>query len=360
MLEEPRKIGPEPSMSFVVSRRAVTATILALIPTPAIAQNTATPIVTARVGIIPVLGAAPIFVAEKAGLAHEAGLDLKFSTFESGPVMIQALASGTLDFYVGGVAPLGVARSKGIDVRVLTATATEEMTAAAGPKLAPFFKPDVTPAQAFHDFRTATGKAARLATQPPGSVPHTTLLYWLEQVTKTSKDDYQIVPMGIEATQQALLAGAVDGATIREPTDTIVTNRDPRIKIVALGGAMFPNQPGTVVAVSGAFLAKYPDRVQKLVDGLVAADRMIRTDPQRVAPYIQAALGNGLVDTETILKALASPASKFTVDPRVIVDATAKMQSFQVSIGTLDKDVPLDGLFDTSFYLKAPGAASPS
>ena len=31
------------------------------------------------------------------------------------------------------------------------------------------------------------------------------------------------------------------------------------------------------------------------------------------------------------------------------------MQSFQVSIGTLDKDVPLDGLFDASFYLKAPG-----
>ena len=40
-------------------------------------------------------------------------------------------------------------------------------------------------------------------------------------------------------------------------------------------------------------------------------------------------------------------------DPRVIVDATAKMQAFQVSIGTLDKDVPLDGLFDASFYERA-------
>ena len=29
------------------------------------------------------------------------------------------------------------------------------------------------------------------------------------------------------------------------------------------------------------------------------------------------------------------------------------MQAFQVSIGTLDKDVPLDGLFDASFYEKA-------
>ena len=343
-------------MPLLVSRRAaLTAAALTVSCRPLFAQTAAAPSIAVRVGIIPVLGAAPIFVFDKSGLAHDAGLDLKFSTFESGPVMIQALASGTLDLYVGGVAPLGVARSKGIDVRVLTATATEEMTAAAGAKLAPFFKPGVAPAQAFRDFRTATGKPARLATQPPGSVPHTTLLYWLQEATKTDKSDYDIVPMGIDATQQALLTGAVDGATIREPTDTIVTSRDPRIKVVALGGAMFPNQPGTVVAVSGAFLAKYPDRVQELVDGLVKADQMIKTDPQRVAPYVGAALGSGLIDTATILKALASPASKFTADPRVIVDATKKMQSFQVSIGTLDKDVPLDGLFDPSFYLKAVG-----
>ena len=194
---------------------------------------------------------------------QDAGFTFKFSTFESGPVMIQALASGTLDIYVGGVAPLGVARSKGIDVKVITATAIEEMTVAASLKLAPFFKANAAPARALADFKAATGNAARLATQPPGSVPHTTLVHWLTEEIHADKADYEIVPMGIEATQQALLAGAVDGATIREPTDTIVTGRDPRIKIVALGGAMFPNQPGTVVAVSGAFLAKNPDGVQK-------------------------------------------------------------------------------------------------
>jgi NitT/TauT family transport system substrate-binding protein len=309
--------------------------------------------VTARVGYIPVLGASPIFVADKEGWAKQAGINFRFATFESGPVMIQALASGTLDIYVGGVAPLGVARSKGIDVRVLTATAIEEMTFAAGPKLAPFFKEGVSVADAFKAFKASTGKAARAATQPPGSVPHTTLMYWLDQMTKTAKSDVNIVPMGIDATQQALLAGAVDGATIREPSDTIVTTRDPRIKVIALGGQMFPAQPGTVVAVSGAFLAKNRDAVQKLVDALVRADALIKSDPKRVAPYIEAALGKGIIDTDTIVRALGSPASKFTADPRVIVDATAKMQAYQVSIGTLDKDVPLDGLFDPSFYLKA-------
>jgi NitT/TauT family transport system substrate-binding protein len=329
---------------FLTLAAAIATTFLAL---PAAAQT------QVRIGVIPVLGVAPIFVVEKEGWAREAGFDFKFTTFESGPAMIQALASGTLDVYVAGVAPLGVARSKGIDIRVVTATAIEEMTVAVGPKLAPSFKPGVSGAQALKDFRAANGKPARLATQPPGSVPHTTLVHWLTQVIKADKADYEITPMGIDATQQALLTGAVDGATIREPTDTIVQQRDPRIKVVALGGEMFPNQPGTVVAVSGAFLTKNPEGVQKIVNALVKADALIKADPRRVAPHVEAALGKGLIDTATIEKALTSPASKFTADPRLIMEATAKMQSYQVSIGTLDKDVPLDGLFDASFYVKA-------
>ena len=327
------------------TRRAVVAASLAL-AAPAFAQS-----VPVRVGVIPVLGASQLFVVDNLKLAP--GLDLKFTTFESGPVMIQALASGSIDIYVAGVAPLGVARSKGIDVRVLTATAVEEMTVAAGPKLAPYFANGANPADAFKKFKADTGKAARLATQPPGSVPHTTLAYWLNNATKTDKADVEIVPMGIDATQQALLAGAVDGATIREPTDTIVTQRDPRIKIVALGGEMFPDQPGTVVAVAGAFVAKNPQGVQALVDAVVKATEIIKTDPKRAAPAIEAALGKGIVDTDTIVKALASPASKFIADPRTIMDATKKMQTYQVSIGTLDQDVPLDGLFDPSFFVKA-------
>ncbi len=325
---------------------AAAALGLASLAAPALAQT------QVRVGIIPVLGTSPILIIDKEGWAKQAGLDLKITTFESGPLMIQALASGTLDVYVAGVAPLGVARSKGIDVRVVAATAVEEMTVAAGPKLSPYFKEGVKPADALKAFRAATGKPARLATQPPGSVPHTTLVHWLQEVTKADKADYEVVPMGIDATQNALLSGAVDGATIREPTDTIVQQRNKAIKIVALGGEMFPDQPGTVLAVSGDFLKKNPAGVQALVNGVVRAIDLIKTDPQKAAPSIEAALGKGLIDTDTIIAALKSPASKFAANPMQIVEATKKMQAFQVSIGTLDKDVPLEGLFDPSFFEK--------
>src|SRR3954453_2559920 len=97
---------------------------------PAAAAQT-TPL---RIGFIPVLGTSQIFVADQLGLLKAAGLTPRFTNFESGPVMIQALASGTLDVYVGGVAPLAVARSKGVEVKVVTATAIEEMTVTIGGK----------------------------------------------------------------------------------------------------------------------------------------------------------------------------------------------------------------------------------
>ena len=306
-----------------------------------------------RVGYIPVLGTAQIFIAEQQGWLKEAGLDVKFTTFESGPNMISALASGTLDVYVAGVAPLAVARSKGVDVKVVASTAIDEMTVIVGGKLAEGFKPGANTAQVFKDFKAANGKPARLATQPPGSVPHTTLNHWLYEVSKVEKSDVEVLSMGIDATQQALLAGAVDGSTLREPAVTVSLQRDSKLKLVALGGQMFPKQPGTVVGVSGAFLTKNPDSVQKLVDAIVKATALIKSDPKTASVAVEKALGKGLVDNATFLKALTSPASTFVADPLAITESTKAMQTYQVKIGTLDKEIPLDGLFDGAFYAKA-------
>ncbi|RAI29070.1 hypothetical protein CH338_28830, partial [Rhodoplanes elegans] len=147
-----------------LSRRVVLAGLSAAaaaahlgLPGPAFAQVAP---VKLRIGVIPILGAAPIFVADKEGWLKQAGLDASFTTFESGPNMIQALASGTIDFYIAGVAPLAVARARGVDVRVVTATAVEEMTFVATGKLARHFAPGVAPAEAFKRYRAAAGAPA--------------------------------------------------------------------------------------------------------------------------------------------------------------------------------------------------------
>ena len=306
-----------------------------------------------RVGFIPILGAAPLHLAEREGWAREQGLAFNFIQFESGPNMIQALASGTLDVYLAGVGPLVVARAKGVAVKVVLSTAVEEMTVVAGAALQSFFTKERTTAAALAAFKAEKGRPAKLATQPAGSVPNTTLQHWLWEVGKANPADVDIIAMGIDATQQALLTGAVDGATVREPAVTIVLNRLPQAKIIALGGEMFANQPGTVLAVTQKLIDQSPDAVQKITGLGIKALDVMANDPARAVPSIEAALGKGLVDPAILQAALTSPASKFVSDPRAIVEATAKMQTYQLKLGTVDKEYPVDALFDPSFYLRA-------
>src|SRR5262249_7539769 len=156
-----------------------------------------------RIGYIPVMGVAQVFVAEGEKWFTEKGLDIKLASFESGPNMIQALASGTLDVYVAGLAPLLVARAKGQDVRVVAAAVVGELGGAAGPALAPFFPTGKGTAAGFKAFHQKTGRPAKLATQPIGSGPNASLQYWLWERLNADKADIDIVEMGIDATQRA-------------------------------------------------------------------------------------------------------------------------------------------------------------
>ena len=342
--------------STFVQRRAFLAGGASLLAAPAILSRTAAAQgarVPVRVGNIPVIGVAPILVADKEGWAKEAGLDLAFTTFQSGPHAIQALASGTVDVYVAGIAPLGVARSRGIDVKVVAATATGENVFVGSPRLAQHFADGVTAAEAFKRYRAATGKAARLATQPAGSVPNTTLQYWLWEVIKANREDVEVVAMGIDATQQAVLADVVEGATVREPALSIIQKNNPGIKLIEVGDKLFPGQPGTVVGVSGAFLAKHPVAVQSLVDSLVRAGDLLTRDPDRAAPAVAATLAKGIVDLEIIKAALKSPATKFVIDPRQVIAPAKAMEAYQVKLGSLKEAANLDDLFDVRFFEKA-------
>jgi NitT/TauT family transport system substrate-binding protein len=318
----------------------------------AIASTAASAQQELRVGFIPVMGAAQIFVADGEGWLKQDGITLKMAAFESGPNMIQALSSGTLDVYVAGLAPLLVARQKGIDVRVVAATVVEEMGVASSPTLLPFLD-GKNAAQAFKAFREKNGRRAKLATQPIGSGPHTTLNYWLWEVIKADKADVEIVEMGIDATQRAISTSAVEGGSIREPALTIVAKQNPKVKLLATGNEMFPNFPGVVVAVLGSFADKNPAVVEKLVKAVVRATQLLKDDPKRAAPLVSAAFGKGIISDDVLEAAIRSPQTQFTSDPRRIIESTSKLQDYQVTLGALDRAAPLDGLFALSVYDRA-------
>ena len=322
---------------------------LALPATPS-AQNARVPV---RVGFVPVIGAAPLYVMTGAGWTREAGLDVVTTKFESGPPAIQALASGTLDVLFVGIAPIAVARSRGLPVKVVAASGIGGSGFAVQAALGAAFEQEGGEARsAFARFRRDTGRPAKIATLPPGGTPTVALRYWLKS-RGVDPADLGIVSMGIDAVQGAMLTGAVDGGTVLEPGLTIVRERNPAIRTIAYATAMYPNLPGVVVAATEPFAAARPQAVQTLVALAIRARDLIRSDPAAAAPHVAAVLAGGLVATPVFERALRSEAIGFVVDPREIVAATADSLSFEVEIGDFATAPSIEGLFDPSWYVAA-------
>ncbi len=63
----------------------------------------------------------------------------------------------------------------------------------------------------------------------------------------------------------------------------------------------------------------------------------LQANPAKSAPFVGVGLGKGIVSDDIILAALKSPQTRFTSDPRRIIESTKKLQDFSVKIGALKK-----------------------
>jgi NitT/TauT family transport system substrate-binding protein len=330
---------------------ALPAATLALSPA-ALAQ---TP-VTLRVGYIPIIPMTQLFIMEGEGWTRQAGIDLKLTQFSSGPAMVQALASGSLDVVYVGIGPAMVARSRGIDIKVLASNIIDQVAFIGRGPFAETMAEAPSAADGFRQFFERAGRPAKIATLPQGSVPDTILRYYVKNVAKADPVHVEIVGVGEDQVQQLLLASAVEGASILEPVLTIVQERDPTARIIAPANVMLPRQPGAVLAVRETVIAEHRDAVAKLVELHVRATDFANAQHDRAAAHVSAYIGKGLVDPEVIAKALRSPNTNLVANPHEIMESTALLQDFQQTTGAQIKPVDLNQLFDHSFFDALPKA----
>ncbi len=325
------------------------AAATASLPLPAFAAT------TLRVGYIPIIPMTQLYVITGEGWTKDAGLTLQTTSFQSGPAMIQALASGTLDVAYVGIGPALIARSKGVKLKVVAANVIDQVALIGRGPLAKAMAGAANPAEGVKAFRDANGRRPKIGSLPAGSVPDTVLRYWMAEVAHIAPDDVEIVGMGEQPLQQALLTGAIDGASILEPILTLVKSRLPEAAIIAKAGSMFPKQPGAVLAVTEDAIARDREAVAELVKLHIRATAFAKSNPDRTAELVTDIIGKGLVERDVMRAALTSDATTFVDDPRVILDSTKKMQAFQQSLNQITEPVDVDTLFDFSFHDAATG-----
>ena len=157
-----------------------------------------------RVGYISIFPMTQLFVMEGRHWTRDVGLELILKRFSSGPPMVEALASDALDVAYIGIGPALLARARGLDVKVVAANVIEQVALIGRGALVEAGAQTLNRAAAFARFHADTGRPARLATLPPGSVPHTILMRYLHEVAKVEARDVAIVGMGEDEVQRQL------------------------------------------------------------------------------------------------------------------------------------------------------------
>ncbi len=324
---------------------ALAAGLLAAPAAPARAEAT-----TLEVAYLPILPMSQLFIMTEEGWTKEAGLDLKLTRFSSGPAMVQALASAKFDVAYVGIGPAMVARANGVDLKVVAGNTAGQGGVIARGALAEEFPQAANGAAAFAAFHQKHNRAAKLATLPKGSVPDTVLRYYLFKMAKVDPKDVEILGMGAEQMQQALLSGGVDGASMLDPIPAIVLSREKTAKVIVKSLEMLPGAPGSILAVSERAIAAHPDAIRKLVALHIRATALIHQDPAKAAKDIAAVIGRGLVPTAVLETSLRNSLDTYNADPHLMIKPTEELQDFQISIGSLAKPVDLKTLYDPSIY----------
>jgi NitT/TauT family transport system substrate-binding protein len=303
-----------------------------------------------EVGYMPIIPDAQLFVTLEQGTFPKDGGAPKLMQFQSGPAMVQALLAGQLDIAPVGIGPALVARSKGVDIKVVASNIVEQVSLVALGNLAPYFASG-DQATAFARFAKDKGRQAVIASYPKGAVPEAALQYWLRNRIRADMSGLKLIYQGESQIQESLLTGAIDGAVILEPTTTLVLNKAPKSKVIARGADLFPKQPGAVLLVREKVLREQPALVKALLTAHIAATKMLENDPAKAAPMVQKYVGGGRLPVKLVEQAIHNSKGQFVADPNSIIPATLALQKFQAETGTLSGpavDVPK--MFDTSFY----------
>lgn len=294
------------------------------------------------------------FVIEQQGWYDDLEPDITVQTFGGGPPLVQAYASGNLDFAYVGISPGLVAIANDVSSQVVAANVHEPNVMVADTEFRSYWTEHG--AEAFEQFRADKGRKPRFATLPAGSTPDVFLRYWITRVLELDLDVVEIVGQSPSALQSTLSTGNADGGSAIEPIPTsLQENPDSDMEPFRFAGEIMPGQPGAVLQPSQALVDDNPDFVRELVEIHVRATNFIHENRERAAEMASAVIGEDILSPDVAKRAINSPASNFISNPRRIVEKSLVYNDFHQQLGSVDADLSEADVFDHGFYEAVTG-----
>ena len=302
--------GNSAAPSGVSTTQAPVAT-QALVPTqaPAAAQT------TVRVGYVPVLVYAPLYVGIERGYFKDEGITIESLPIQGGSEAVVQLAAGNFDAALGGAgAGLFNAAARGVSFAIVAPMHSERP---------PVSSPLVISAKRVNEIKSiADLKGKKVSINATGAATE----YWLAQALAKgglTMNDIQLTTVPFPQVPAALESGALDAGILGEPLATI------------------NQQQGLVAILSNDFIDGF------YATYLYMGDSLLKQKPELAAGFMRAYLracrdmqGNYMTPE------IAQIVEKYTKVPAAVVEKAALPQY------NADGTIPIDNLETLQTYFR--------
>ena len=294
------------------------------------------------VAYVPIYPNMQHYVMEQEDYYEEVRADVSIERFSSGPSVVKAFASGSVDVALFGITPAMVLVDKGTQAGVLAANSQNGFKIMGTNEVAELYEQDG--ASVFDRFEAENGRKLRFGAPPDGSVPDVVLRYWIQENLGVGETESVINKSKIPPAKavQTIQSGDIDATIIQEPFATII-GQDDGFGELAWSGDILSNHPVTVLFANQQVIDA-SDVAESLVEQHVVATEFATSSPDEAASHAASVIGSG-VDESLASAAIESRASDFLSDPHAVTEQAATMSEFVARVGNIEEPTATEDLF---------------
>ncbi|WP_435212828.1 ABC transporter substrate-binding protein [Streptomyces sp. bgisy034] len=214
-------------------------------------------VTTVKLGLIPIVDVAPLYLGQKKGFFEKQGLKLEFTTAQGGAAIVPGVASGQFQFGFSNVTSLMVAQSNGVPVKAVANGIAS--TGVRGKDFNGLMVKEDSPVKSAKDLegrkvaintlKNINETAVRQAVREAGGDP----------------DEVELVEMAFDQMPAALDQGQIDAACVVEPATATIRSQGGR-EIASPLIAVAPELTVAMYFTSTRYAQQHPDVVEKFQD----------------------------------------------------------------------------------------------
>lgn len=282
---------------------------------------------TIRMGYLPVIIQAPLYIGIERGYFADEGIDFDLETIRSGNDAVIQLAAGNFDVAMGGAnAGLFNAAERGLSFKIVAPMHSERP---------PLATPLIISADRTDEFQeVADLEGATVAVHAFGAG----IEYWVHEALAQGGltfDDIELAAVPFPDMPGALEVGDIDAAVMTEPLVTI--SQDNGL-VAILSDDYIEGFTPTYVYMNTDWMEQNPDVAQRFMRAYIRACRDLQGD------YMDedtAAIIEEYTEVPAPIVMRSIPAT-FDPDGEIPVDDLETLQAFYMERGHLEYDEPLD------------------